>query len=133
MHRPQSRLPDQISRGQGIFFCSNASIALARSLCKCLLAVLITATEADSEQLQRHVVSGRLMPYHLEKHGQKPSTKNKEQHKQTKTGKKNSKRHTNKETNTQRSRKIRRHCPYNTEVSQIRYVGIVLTMPEHLK
>ena len=28
------------------FFCSNALIALARSLCKCLLAVLITASEA---------------------------------------------------------------------------------------
>ena len=31
-----------------IFFCSNASIALARSLCKYLLAVLITASEADA-------------------------------------------------------------------------------------
>ena len=30
------------------FFCSNALIALARSLCKCLLAVLITASEADA-------------------------------------------------------------------------------------
>ena len=30
------------------FFCSNASIALARSLCKYLLAVLITASEADT-------------------------------------------------------------------------------------
>ena len=29
-----------------LFFCSNALIALARSLCKCLLAVLITASEA---------------------------------------------------------------------------------------
>ena len=29
-------------------FCSNASIALARSLCKYLLAVLITASEADT-------------------------------------------------------------------------------------
>ena len=32
----------------GHFFCSNASIALARSLCKCLLAVLITAGEASA-------------------------------------------------------------------------------------
>ena len=30
------------------FFCSNASIAFARSLCKYLLAVLITAREADT-------------------------------------------------------------------------------------
>ena len=30
-----------------IFFCSNALIVLARSLCKCLLAALITASEAD--------------------------------------------------------------------------------------
>ena len=30
------------------FFCSNAIIALARSLCKCLLAVLITASEAKA-------------------------------------------------------------------------------------
>ena len=34
--------------GADIFFCSNASIALARSLCKYLLAVLITASEADA-------------------------------------------------------------------------------------
>ena len=34
--------------GTCAFFCSNASIALARSLCKCLLAVLITASEADT-------------------------------------------------------------------------------------
>ena len=33
---------------KSIFFCSNALIALARSLCKCLLAVLITASEADA-------------------------------------------------------------------------------------
>ena len=32
----------------GIFFCSNALIALARSLCKCLLAMLITASGADA-------------------------------------------------------------------------------------
>ena len=31
-----------------LFFCSNALIALARSLCKCLLAVLITASGADA-------------------------------------------------------------------------------------
>ena len=30
------------------FFCSNASIAFARSLCKCFLAVRITASEADT-------------------------------------------------------------------------------------
>ena len=30
------------------FFCSNALIALARSLCKCLLAVLIAASEAEA-------------------------------------------------------------------------------------
>ena len=30
------------------FFCSNALIALARSLCKCLLAVLIIASGADT-------------------------------------------------------------------------------------
>ena len=34
--------------GRGSFFCSNALIALARSLCKCLLAMLITASEADA-------------------------------------------------------------------------------------
>ena len=34
--------------GRLFFFCSNALIALARSLCKCLLAVLITASEADA-------------------------------------------------------------------------------------
>ena len=33
---------------EAFFFCSNALIALARSLCKCLLAVLITAREADA-------------------------------------------------------------------------------------
>ena len=32
----------------GYFFCSNASIALARSLCKCLLAIRITAGGADT-------------------------------------------------------------------------------------
>ena len=31
-----------------VFFGSNALIALARSLCKCLLAVLITASGADT-------------------------------------------------------------------------------------
>ena len=31
-----------------IFFCSNALIALARSLCKCLLAQLITASGANA-------------------------------------------------------------------------------------
>ena len=30
------------------FFCSNGSIAFNRSLCKCLLAVLITAGEANT-------------------------------------------------------------------------------------
>ena len=30
------------------FFCSNALIALARSLCKCLLAQLITASGANA-------------------------------------------------------------------------------------
>ena len=35
-------------RHPGSFFCSNALIALARSLCKCLLAVLITASGADA-------------------------------------------------------------------------------------
>ena len=33
-------------RGFSFFFCSNALIALARSLCKCLLAQLITASGA---------------------------------------------------------------------------------------
>ena len=33
---------------QYFFFCSNALIALARSLCKCLLAVLIIASGADT-------------------------------------------------------------------------------------
>ena len=33
---------------QIVFFYSNALIALARSLRKCLLAVLITASEADA-------------------------------------------------------------------------------------
>ena len=32
---------------QQFFFCSNALIALARSLCKCFLAELITVGEAD--------------------------------------------------------------------------------------
>ena len=31
------------------------------------------------------------------------------------------------------SNKVRRHCPHNAGVPQIRYVGIVLTMPRHLK
>ena len=38
-----------------IFFCSNALIALARSLCKCLLAQLITASGANA-------VKGYLVP-----------------------------------------------------------------------
>ena len=33
-----------------LFFCSNALIALARSLCKCFLAELITVGEADVEK-----------------------------------------------------------------------------------
>ena len=41
---PEMSLRRQCSR----FFCSNALIALARSLCKCLLAVLITASGADA-------------------------------------------------------------------------------------
>ena len=44
----QARLHTQRSKGVTLFFCSNALIALARSLCKCLLAVLITASEADA-------------------------------------------------------------------------------------
>ena len=31
-----------------VFFCSNALIALARSLCKCLLAQLITGSGANA-------------------------------------------------------------------------------------
>ena len=38
------------------FFCSNALIAFARSLCKCLLAVLITAREASRIKLPVLVV-----------------------------------------------------------------------------
>ena len=34
--------------GEAPFFCSNALIALARSLCKCLLAVLIIASGANT-------------------------------------------------------------------------------------
>ena len=37
-----------VGKVEETFFCSNALIALARSLCKCLLAVLITASEADA-------------------------------------------------------------------------------------
>ena len=37
----------EISR-HDFFFCSNALIALARSLCKCLLAQLITASGANA-------------------------------------------------------------------------------------
>ena len=47
---------DQVCKGDtfslkqthSFFFCSNALVAFARSLCKCLLAVLITANEADT-------------------------------------------------------------------------------------
>ena len=38
------------------FFCSNALIAFARSLCKCLLAVLITVREANRSKLRVFVV-----------------------------------------------------------------------------
>ena len=41
-------LPEARIAGATVFFCSNASIALARSLCKYLLAVLITASEANT-------------------------------------------------------------------------------------
>ena len=48
-HHNASPLRAQNShRATTIFFCSNALIALARSLCKCLLAMLITASEADA-------------------------------------------------------------------------------------
>ena len=41
--------PQQVESGASlIFFCSNALIALARSLCKCLLAQLITASGANA-------------------------------------------------------------------------------------
>ena len=43
---------------------------------QCLLAVLITATEAESEQLQRHVVSGRMMPFHMENSSNKQTQRN---------------------------------------------------------
>ena len=46
------------------FFFSNALIAFARSLCKCLLAVLISAKEARRIKLQVVVVPSRIMSYH---------------------------------------------------------------------
>ena len=52
------------------FFCSNASIALARSLCKCLLAGLITACEAEAVTASRLVVSSRMMSFHMGKRGE---------------------------------------------------------------
>ena len=57
-------------RFMALFFCSNASIALARSLCKCLLAVLITACEAKAVTASRLVVSSRMMSFHIGKRGQ---------------------------------------------------------------
>ena len=42
--RKQVYLQKGDREGAGFFFCANASIALARSLCKCLLAVLIPQT-----------------------------------------------------------------------------------------
>ena len=52
------------------FFCSNAIIALARSLCKCLLAVLITASEAKAV-----IASTRGVElYDVIPHGEKPKT-----------------------------------------------------------
>ena len=50
---PSSHIPLTIRQRLGyltatFFFCSNALIALARSLCKCLLAQLITASGANA-------------------------------------------------------------------------------------
>ena len=41
------RNPKLVGSLSMLFFCSNALIALARSLCKCFLAELITVGEAD--------------------------------------------------------------------------------------
>ena len=73
-----------------LFFCSNALIALARSLCKCLLAVLITASEADAVTgfLVRGASQYDTIPRREKKNtATKPTqasnktTKNKKQHK----------------------------------------------------
>ena len=69
------------SRRHCFFFCSNAIIALARSLCKCLLAVLITASEAKAVIAStRGVESYDVIP-----HGEKPKTDTGEQEKQQQT------------------------------------------------
>ena len=61
------------------FFCSNASIALARSLCKCLLAVLITASEAEAVTASktRGVKSYDVIPH--EKRGKHQNKQEKHQ------------------------------------------------------
>ena len=64
-----------------LFFCSNAIIALARSLCKCLLAVLVTASEAKAVIAStRGVESYDVIP-----HGEKPTTDTGKQEKQQQT------------------------------------------------
>ena len=66
------------------FFCSNALIALARLLCKCLLAVLITASEAEAVAASRLVVSSRMMSFQATpKNPEKAPTKTKNKPKHT--------------------------------------------------
>ena len=79
------------------FFCSNAIIALARSWCKCLLAVLITASEAKAVIAStRGVESYDVIP-----HGENPKTDTGKQEKQQQT--KTAKPKSNKKHHTSRS------------------------------
>ena len=71
------------------FFCSNALIAFARSLCKCLLAVLIIASEANRSKLRVFLVPKPygVIPQCRKK--QQPKRKTKTKHtNQTKTSNK---------------------------------------------
>ena len=70
------------------FFCSNALIALARSLCKCLLAVLITASEADAVTgfLVRGASQYDTIPRReKKKHSNQTNTSKQQNHKKQKT------------------------------------------------
>ena len=54
--------PKKTRKIRHFFFCSNALMALARSLCKCLLAVLITASEAGQEKLDMQIRASPVQP-----------------------------------------------------------------------
>ena len=65
------------SKEFSIFCCSNALIAFARSLCKCLLAVLITAREASRIKLPVLVVPKPYDVVPLMQEASTPKTKHK--------------------------------------------------------